>query len=720
MQDIVIGKDQVLIGELIGKGGEGEVYSIEGRSGQVVKIYNPKLRAQREGKVRAMISEGLASKTNLVAYPVEIVFDRRGNFLGFAMQFVKGYLPLHQLYSPKSRQRHFPKADYRFIVRAALNVARAVGKVHQTGCIIGDLNHSGVLVAQDATIVLIDADSFQFHVNGKSYPCVVGVQDFTPPELHGKNLATVERTSAHDNFCLAVALFHLLFMGRHPYAGQYTGHDISMGDAIAENRFAFSLIRQSATQTTPPPGTLTLDLFPSEIRNAFEGAFGLYAKARPSAADWIVALSSLEGHLNRCRNVKVHYYPSNAKTCVWCNLAGNSGFDMFPDLAVSTSYVQTDTIETERAIQEIMAFKFPEVSEFLPQPSIPPGASSALRQVKSTKAERIFKGVFVLIVAGLVLAGAPQLWLLSLVGGIWGLIQCLGSEIEHGPFQQAFKVADEGVQQALDSFIQRKGLIEFLKVRHDLDADIDAYRSHNALLERELMKFKSTRETRQRSAYLDQFPIRHANIPGIGPSKTAKLISFGIETAADINPFSIRRIKGFGEVMTDTLMAWRRNHEARFRYNRTQNAQDVADEALLRSRFANEKAKLESNIRNGLSTLRKAKPRLHSLATDAGYDLALSQALEIRAQAEQDLKAIGAAVPDSLVGLTVASATSSVSQHSQVNAASTSSFPHHVKNNSMGVPSCPNCGATMRRRSGQYGQFWGCSSYPQCRGTRSI
>jgi four helix bundle suffix protein len=35
------------------------------------------------------------------------------------------------------------------------------------------------------------------------------------------------------------------------------------------------------------------------------------------------------------------------------------------------------------------------------------------------------------------------------------------------------------------------------------------------------------------------------------------------------------------------------------------------------------------------------------------------------------------------------------------------------------APSCPDCGAPMRRRRSARGPFWGCSTYPQCRGTRS-
>ncbi len=33
---------------------------------------------------------------------------------------------------------------------------------------------------------------------------------------------------------------------------------------------------------------------------------------------------------------------------------------------------------------------------------------------------------------------------------------------------------------------------------------------------------------------------------------------------------------------------------------------------------------------------------------------------------------------------------------------------------------CPECGAPMRERKGQYGNFMGCSNYPICRGTRYI
>jgi DNA-binding helix-hairpin-helix protein with protein kinase domain len=712
VQDIIIGKDRVSVAELIGKGGEGEVYAIKGRSGQAVKIYNSNLRSKRESKVRAMVGEGLAVKTELIAYPGEVVTDRRGNFLGFVMRLVSGYRPLHELYSPKSRMRHFPKADYRFLIHAALNVARAVGKVHQTGCVIGDLNHSGILVSPDATVALIDADSFQFRLNGTSYPCVVGVPDFTPPELHGKNLATVERTIAHDNFGLSVAIFHLLFMGKHPYAGISKGPETSMGEDIAQNRFAYSLQRSVQTQSKPPPGALTLDLFPDVMSKTFETAFGLAPGARPSALDWIHALSKLESSLSHCTKVKTHYYPSAAKGCVWCKLTAKSGLDMFPDLSAVTPNIPTDARGTEQAIREIIDFRFPVIGDLLPTVTVR-GASSALNEAKSGKRGRAFLGLLMMggAVAGFIFA-APVFYIW--IGlAIWGWSTFSDREVPSSPFLQAFRDTDERVQRELNAFVQRNGLTEVVKVRGDLDATIAAYKGHDDALAREVMILKSNRESRQRQAYLDRFSVRRANISGIGQAKTATLISFGIETAGDVSRSAVMQVPGFGEVMTKKLVEWRRQHESRFKYDRTPNGQDIADERALRGRFAAEKAKLESTIRNGWGTLRNARAKLDSLPARAKNARALSDALATRAQAERDLKELGASVPASTVALTVAQPPRPAPKPR----IATPNPPRRT--GAAGTPSCPRCGSTMRRRSGRYGQFWGCSSYPKCRGTRN-
>ena len=593
-----------------------------------------------------MVHGGFAAQTDLVAYPREVVSDRVGNFLGFLMQLVSGYRPIHELYSPKSRQRYFPKVDYRFIVHVALNVARAVGKVHQTGCVIGDLNHSGVLVAEDGRVSLIDADSFQFRLGQKTYPCVVGVQDFLPPELHGVNLSVVTRSVEHDNFGLAVVVFLLLLMGRHPYAGRHDGPDLALGQAIAQNKFAFSLLRRSSTGINPPPGALTLDVFATPVRQAFENAFGLDPAARPNASSWIKALTTLKSSLRRCGSVKSHFYPDSVKGCMWCALsARGGGIDMFPDIAVDARDIAGDTLATEKAIREFLVLQFPVVAELVPKSMASSRKRSVeLREAKRKKLSQALIGLLMLAGGGVGLFYAAVYWFVWLGLAGWGAVLIGSRKVKSKSFQDAFLQADQALEEEIDAFVGRSGLAEVAKVHADVLSAIPAYRGIDDLLKEELGKLKSTREARQRAAFLDRFLIQGSRIVGIGPVRKATLVSFGIETATDISQFSVRRVPGFGDVMTRSLLDWRNTLESRFRYNPVRNKQDAADESRLRTDFARRKGNLEGAIRNGVRTLRTAKPRLDTLKIRAREDKALLGALDRWLRTERDLEILGAKV----------------------------------------------------------------------------
>ena len=176
--------------------------------------------------------------------------------------------------------------------------------------------------------------------------------------------------------------------------------------------------------------------------------------------------------------------------------------------------------------------------------------------------------------------------------------------------------------------------------------------------------------------------------------------------------------------MANRIMAWRHNHEARFKYNRKPNSQDTIDERKLRSQFAAEKAKLEAMIRNGLGTIRSARSRLDAFPSQAQSDTALVESLAARAQAEVDLQELGVAVPTSTVTLPIPSSPPPTSRpRSPTGQGRTSrSAPHG--SNLVGTPTCPSCGSRMVRRTARKGrnrggQFWGCPRYPACRGTRN-
>jgi DNA-binding helix-hairpin-helix protein with protein kinase domain len=215
------------------------------------------------------------------------------------MPRVAGCKDIHKLYSPKSRKSEFPAADFRFLRWQPTLLAPLPWSIKIIE-VIGDVNHGSITVAQNATVKLIDCDSFRLFAMA-TYLCEVGVPTFTPPELQGRPFRGIVRT-ANDNFGLAVLIFHLLFMGRHPFAGRYLGRgDMPIETAIQRFRFAYGADQAHANGAATCPCARQ---YVSGYRLAFERAFSRQATnghARPSPADWIVALDAAGKQLARCR-----------------------------------------------------------------------------------------------------------------------------------------------------------------------------------------------------------------------------------------------------------------------------------------------------------------------------------------------------------------------------------------------------------------------------------
>lgn len=343
--------------EPLGAGGEGTVYAAANRHGHAAKIYKaPEKRPDIEAKIRAMVQEGFAWKSEFATFPVDTIHHPDGRFAGFLMKAVQGRRPLHELYGPVTRKERFPEADYGFLVRAATNVARAVASVHVTGCVIGDVNAGGMLVDEHATVMLVDADSFQFSSGGKRYPCVVGTPEYTPTELQGLTLSGITRTADHDNFGLAVLIFQTLMMGVHSFNGVYTGDTepppqltdfIRMGyyphavpDETAHDATGASHTQAGAQKTgaqhrrtvplDPPPGLPALDGFSGELASLFARAFvPEKGVSRPTARQWVEALERLEQSLKHCKSNDYHQYPGHMKACPWCAREATFGTPLF-------------------------------------------------------------------------------------------------------------------------------------------------------------------------------------------------------------------------------------------------------------------------------------------------------------------------------------------------------------------------------------------------------
>jgi DNA-binding helix-hairpin-helix protein with protein kinase domain len=318
------------LGQEIGAGGNGIVYTVSRRPELVAKIQKRAPSRDDLDKLDLLVRAATPDLLAVAAWPMDLLKAPNGHVVGHVMPRILDARPLYELYSPRSRIQHFPSADFRFLVHAAANVARLFAAVHRAGFICGDVNHSNILVRQTATVAAVDCDSFQVG-DGSRFPCLVGTELFVPPELLGRSLGATRRTPNHDYFGLAVLIFHLLFMGRHPFAGRFLGRgDMPIERAIAEYRFAYSR-DQARTRMAPPPFTPPIDTVGAAVAQLFEQAFDPQSAngSRPVPESWIGALDALKASLLPCKSVAWHHHPSSTQGCPWCAIEGSARVKLF-------------------------------------------------------------------------------------------------------------------------------------------------------------------------------------------------------------------------------------------------------------------------------------------------------------------------------------------------------------------------------------------------------
>lgn len=209
--------DSVKLDKKIGEGGEGNVYRIANKKDSVAKIYHKLITAEKQNKIVAMIKSADDALRKVTAWPLDTLHKTHGgDVCGFIMPDITGSEVIHHIYSPSYRKQHFPDMDWSFLVNTCRNIAAAFASIHSRGHVIGDVNPNLVFISKTTVANLIDCDSFQVSYDGTIYPCEVGVPHFTPPELQNHtSFKDIIRTENHDNFGLALLIFHILMMGRH-------------------------------------------------------------------------------------------------------------------------------------------------------------------------------------------------------------------------------------------------------------------------------------------------------------------------------------------------------------------------------------------------------------------------------------------------------------------------------------------------------------------------
>lgn len=508
------------------------------------------------------------------------------------------------------------------------------------------------MVSDRGTVFLIDCDSFQVTANGKLFPCEVGVAHFTPPELQGRSFGGVPQTSNHDLFGLAVLIFHLLCMGRHPYAGRFLGSgDLPIEKAITEFRYAYS--RAATTlQMAPPPQTLNLRLVMPKAADLFERAFTKGSEsrtARPTADEWYDVLHELRSSLKGCSNDMGHMYPNSLASCPWCDLVKTGAPNFF--ISVLATKVATGTITLTFDVRTLWT-QIESVNPPIQLNTSQLPSTSRFHVVATELPEemRQFIGLGQLIgqitigsLLGCVSYFVSQLLALGcaasfLVFGVWWLVLQFTSGIrsEKKRRERRLKLAQRTVRQLIHEVTSKLKQLS-LQYYETRAASADAVQMVGELKPQyaaELNLLRNHRERSQRDAFLQSIFISDYKIEKIGTGRLSVLSSYGIETAYDLQANQILGIGGFGPAITSNLMEWKWWIESKFRFDPNQAISPSELQAVV-TKYVQLSQHHESTLKNGLVRLKAI--RQDSVNVVGSYQKQLTEATRALAQAEVDV-----------------------------------------------------------------------------------
>ncbi len=561
----------VKLGAQLGSGGEGAVFAVEGQPALAAKIYHrTPLAADHREKLEAMIERQSGALAVVSAWPQSLLLNPRGEACGILLPKIVDALQLHELYGTSNRRAQFPYVKWHHMVLAARNVAAAFECMHKSGIVVGDVNQGNLLVDREMCVRFIDCDSFQVEANGNVYNCPVGTPHFTPPELQSKKLRDKPRTPEQDRFGMAVLIFHLLFVGRHPFAGRYYGDgELTIERAIAERRFAFSKDR-SETLVEPPPASLQRGDVSPGVAALFEAAFRGEPDERPKARRWVEALEEMVRHRKACPMDQAHIYCALGKECPWCRIEDEGGPAFFV-LGGSTSMVMPDRLEhLENKLRKLMLPVFPDLP---PQTLRIPQALAPKRLSKAPKIGAADAEAW-LLVAGAATCLASPFSGLALIAGAAATVAGGGALIFSPAGKQRRRRADELAANLnamqLQLYQRGQAVDKQHRLRHDafessveqLKVEYDNYRNAATQLHDVLSIYRSMQKSRHLSSHLIQKNVR--NIRGMTPSLAAALASYGIESAYEIEPL---RLMGLPMINADRLLelkTWRAEVERQF------------------------------------------------------------------------------------------------------------------------------------------------------------
>ena len=271
--------------ELKGKvasGGEGVIYNTN--TPYIAKIYKTENNTKRKfEKIKLMLSK--PTNCEGICYPIEILYNSKKEFIGYLMPKAKGKELQKSIFIKPLFQKNFPNWKKRDTVELCITILNKIKYLHDRNIIMGDINPANILVVSPKEVYFVDTDSYQV----EDFPCPVGTNNYTAPEIQRKHFANFLRTIGNENFAVATLLFMIMLPGKPPYSQQ--GGEDPIANIIKMD-FSYPFGDKSNKKTPDGPWRYIWSHLTFDLKEAFYNTFrkdGEHAneKERLSVNEWL-------------------------------------------------------------------------------------------------------------------------------------------------------------------------------------------------------------------------------------------------------------------------------------------------------------------------------------------------------------------------------------------------------------------------------------------------
>lgn len=311
------------IDSIIGRGGQGVVYSLKGGRLAAKVLSEPSLARRERLRSKLGIVRRMPLQDLPIARPMELLAAPQA---GYVMPLLTGVVPLIDLHRAKLPAKSDPSwylatGGLRRRLRILTKIADVFAVLHSRAIAYGDPSPWNILVSRDPEqneVWLIDADNLVF----ESSPTESALTLFTPgygaPEVFAGKSGINTLTDAH---ALSVIAYQMLVL-THPLIGDFVRKgDPELEDAAYSGAIPW-IDHPTDTANRSSHGINRDIVLAPRLKRLFERAFGdglVHPLERPGIAALAEALHSASDFTAKCGSCGATHY-ANAANCPWCEV----------------------------------------------------------------------------------------------------------------------------------------------------------------------------------------------------------------------------------------------------------------------------------------------------------------------------------------------------------------------------------------------------------------